>query len=100
MKSDKCPDCQVSTDQEHAPGCDVERCSVCKSQFLSCGCDDHDPSKTTWAGRWPGEEECEKLGLWCLWTPGKGWVPCDKDTPGATHDLNRLAIHHANCRKN
>lgn len=43
-----------------------------------------------WTGRWPGETDCEELGLWCKWQ--NGWVPCAKDDPQAMHDLNSLAL--------
>lgn len=28
--------------------------------------------------------------LWCYWAPG--WMPCPKDHPGATEDLNTAAM--------
>lgn len=56
-----------------------------------------------WTGEWPDKEACRQLGLYCYWgdretgepiehgvsRPGK-WVPCDKDHPKASEDLNRL----------
>lgn len=59
-----CPDCFVKPGQPHKAGCDVERCSVCGLQKLSCEHeDDHDPLFARWTGFWPGEIESEKVGL-------------------------------------
>lgn len=58
-----------------------------------------------WTGEFPGREACRELGLYCYWgdretgvpiefqpleRPGR-WVPCDKDHPKASEDLNQLA---------
>lgn len=34
----KCQDCGVAPGQRHQPGCDVERCPLCKGQLITCGC--------------------------------------------------------------
>ena len=33
-----CPDCNVTPGTVHSPGCDVERCPMCKMQLIGCGC--------------------------------------------------------------
>lgn len=33
-----CPDCNAEPGAVHSPGCDVERCPMCKMQLITCGC--------------------------------------------------------------
>lgn len=33
-----CHDCNVGVGQYHHLGCDMERCPICGSQLISCGC--------------------------------------------------------------
>lgn len=97
----KCPDCGAKPGETHASGCDVERCSVCEGQWISCGHDGHDPEKSKWSGEWPGVTECRERGWYAVHrpdlgsaTPGKNtgcWWPCTQDFPDAVEDLNRLA---------
>src|SRR5687767_518700 len=52
--SETCPDCGCLVGQPHRNECDVERCSVCGFQRISCGeCKGHDSMVTAWTGRWP-----------------------------------------------
>lgn len=51
--SDTCPDCGTPVGQPHNNECDVERCSICGTQRISCECEGHDPAKSVWTGEWP-----------------------------------------------
>jgi hypothetical protein len=55
MKNDlkNCHDCGTKPGYPHMPFCDVERCSVCGGQRISCECKGHDPSFARWTGLWP-----------------------------------------------
>ena len=62
-KLSNCPDCGAKPGEIHADGCDVERCSVCGGQRLSCTCKGHDKAFARWSGFWPGILEAEALGI-------------------------------------
>lgn len=112
-----CNDCGATPGNLHDLGCDVERCSQCGHQLISCDCsvcdEDSEESSYTaaqlenrlpWSGEWPFNEACREFGFYCYWgnrltkepqdsfhpdNPGT-WVPCAADHPNATEDLNRL----------
>jgi hypothetical protein len=63
-KLPNCPDCGATPGQPHEKGCDVEMCSACGNQKISCGCKGkHDQAFARWTGFLPGELEAEKLGI-------------------------------------
>lgn len=116
----KCPDCDVAPGQFHDPGCDVERCPYCGHQLIGCDCQENKKKEAwiekhllPWTGTWPGVEEAIEFGLYCCWVPNERledeskrvglaealrtvggpagcWVPCEKNDPQATPDLNRM----------
>ena len=88
-----CPDCNASPGRYHMKGCDIERCTTCEGQRLSCDCPDHgDCQREKWSGI--AYEKAmllaEEKGLYVKWD--QGWVECSKDAPGATHDLNSAVM--------
>ena len=59
-----CHDCGAKPGQVHIAGCDVERCSTCGRQRISCGCDEgQDQAFARWTGLCPGSAEAAALGI-------------------------------------
>jgi hypothetical protein len=91
---ESCPGCDVPPGDYHRIGCDIEQCPYCGGQFISCMCRKSPPldDRMPWTGIWPGVLECREFGWYAKLVPGKGWLSCPADEPGATEDLNRLRI--------
>jgi predicted RNA-binding Zn-ribbon protein involved in translation (DUF1610 family) len=59
-----CPDCGAPIGELHRTGCDTERCPHCGWQALGCAhFDPNDARRQAWNGKWPGEDDCERLGF-------------------------------------
>jgi hypothetical protein len=64
IRHDTCHDCGAALGRKHKDGCEVERCPHCGGQAPGCvGFDPNDPRRQPWNGRWPGEEDAERLGF-------------------------------------
>ncbi len=83
IELENCPDCDAAPGQPHNDGCDVERCSVCGLQWLSCECEGHDPLFSRWTGLWPGEGECLAL----KWTTQSGLPDLNRFYSSGLHEI-------------
>lgn len=89
----RCLGCGAVVSEQHDRVCDVARCRATGLQFHACDHQSqslvpHEPDR--WTGRWPGEEDCERVGWFARSEPGTGWVPCGRDAPDAQPDIARL----------
>jgi len=89
----RCHGCGAGVGEQHDRVCDVARCRATGLQWAMC---DHTKlasvphERDSWTGRWPGEEDCERLGWYARLEAGRGWVVCAPAALGAQPDLNRL----------
>lgn len=86
-----CYDCGIIIGELHVEGCDVESCTECGLQKLSCDCDTAERERWTGIDNVRIRELCEEHDLYTKWENGKGWVPASKDDNKSQHDLNRGA---------
>ena len=62
MTNQERPDCGVDVGEPHKNECDIERCSKCGGQRISCECDHHEQESTIWTGEWPSADEKATAG--------------------------------------
>jgi hypothetical protein len=64
--------CGAPIGERHRAGCDIERCHHCGWQALGClHFDPNDARRQAWNGKWPGEDDCERLDFFVNGDPIK-----------------------------
>jgi hypothetical protein len=86
-----CNDCGVSIGELHVDGCDIEACTECGLQRISCECNSNDREKWTGIAFERLLKICEEKNLFTIWNAKSGWTPAKKDDPKSMHDLNSAA---------
>src|SRR5262245_6500080 len=82
MTTTSCHDCGARPGERHRHDCDVERCSNCGRQRVSCGCPGRlRRRRLPWTGEFPGMAECREFDWFSKRVPGVGWVRCDENDP-------------------
>ena len=54
-----CPDCGTVPGEPHKNECDIERCSMCGTQRVTCDCKGHVPLRSVWTGTFPLKKNVE-----------------------------------------
>ena len=85
-----CPGCGVGIGHLHEKGCNVERDPDTGQQMAYTENYQSEAARIAWSGRWPGDEDCEKLGLYAKFVPGHGFHKTTREDSDGSPDLNRL----------